>query len=77
MKRLLSVSLLAVLTSGVATWSRADEKDTKAIIDKGIKALGGEEKLTKAEAYSLKSKGTISFGGNESEFTSPCDPSGR
>ena len=70
MKQLLSVLLLAVLASGVATWSRADEKDTKAIIDKGIKALGGEEKLTKARAYSVKSKGTISFGGNESEFTS-------
>jgi len=70
MKRLLTVSLLIVLTSGMATLSRADEKDTKAVIDKGIKALGGEEKLTKAETYSLKSKGTISFGGNESEFSS-------
>lgn len=70
MRRLLSVSMLAVLTSGVATWSRADEKDAMAIVDKGIKALGGEEKLTKAGAYSVKSKGTISFGGNESEFTS-------
>jgi hypothetical protein len=54
----------------MATTSRADEKDAKAIVDKGIKALGGEEKLTKAGIYSLKSKGTISFGGNESEFTS-------
>jgi hypothetical protein len=70
MKRLLAVSLLIVLTSGMATLSRADEKDATAIIDKGIKALGGEEKLTKAETYLLKSKGTISFGGNESEFSS-------
>lgn len=70
MKRLLSVALLAVLTSGVATWSRADEKDAKAIVDKGIKALGGEEKFTKSAVYSWKSKGTIKFGENESEFTS-------
>ena len=76
MKRLLSVSLLIVLTSGMATRSRADEKDVKAIIDKGIQALGGEEKLTKAGTHSVKSKGTISFGGNESAFTTARDPSG-
>jgi hypothetical protein len=69
MKRLLAVSLLIVLTSGISSRSRADEKDVKAIIDKGIQALGGEEKLTKAGTHSVKSKGTISFGGNESEFT--------
>ena len=42
--------------------------DAKSILDKGIKALGGEEKLAKAEAYSWKSKGTINFNGNENEF---------
>ena len=39
----LAVSLVCV-SSGV---SRADEKDATAILDKAIKALGGEEKLSK------------------------------
>ena len=69
MKRVLAVSLSIVLTSGLATLSRADEKDATAIIDKGIKALGGEEKLAKAEAITWKTKGTIKFNDNENEFT--------
>ncbi len=36
---------------------------------RAIKALGGEEKLAKVEAFSWKSKGTVNFNGNESEFT--------
>jgi hypothetical protein len=49
--------------------SRAAEGDAKAILDKAIKALGGEEKLGKVEAFTWKSKGTANFGGNESEFS--------
>lgn len=49
---------------------RADEAQAGAVLDKAIKALGGEAKLSKAAAFSRKAKGTISFGGNESEFTS-------
>ncbi len=49
--------------------SRADEKDATAILDKAIKALGGEEKLSKIKAYSVKTKGTITFGGNDNDFT--------
>jgi hypothetical protein len=55
-----------VLTITQLAWA-AD--DPKAIIDKGIQALGGEEKLAKAKAYSWKSKGKIKFGDNDSEFT--------
>ena len=40
--------------------ARADDKDAKAILDKAIKALGGEEKLGKAEVFSWKAKGTSS-----------------
>ena len=47
----------------------ADEKDATAILDKAIKALGGEEKLSKVKAYSTKIKGVLSFGGNDSDFT--------
>jgi hypothetical protein len=70
MKRFLHVAVMALLTSGLAGLARADEKDAKAIVDKGITALGGEEKLTKAGAYSWKSKGTITFNGSDNEFTS-------
>ncbi len=70
MTRFLYVAALSVLMSGLADLARADEKDAKAIVDKGITALGGEEKLTKAMAYSLKSKGTITFNGSDNEFSS-------
>jgi hypothetical protein len=70
MKRFLYVAALTFLMSGLANLARADEKDAKAIVDKGIMALGGEEKLTKAGAYSWKSKGTITFNGSDNEFSS-------
>jgi hypothetical protein len=43
--------------------------DPKAVIDKAINALGGETALGKIKAASWKSKGTISFGNNESEVS--------
>src|SRR5262245_40310642 len=71
MPRLCSALLVsAILSSGLAPPVRADDKDVNAILDKAIKALGGEEKLKKAEAFAEKAKGTLSFGGNDSEFTS-------
>lgn len=65
MKRFLCVSFLVPLTLGVATLSRADEKDGKAIIEKGIASLGGEAKLAKAGTFTSKSKGTVSFNGED------------
>jgi hypothetical protein len=41
----------------------------KAILDRAIKALGGEEKLGKVKAVSWKVKGKISFGGAKNNFT--------
>jgi hypothetical protein len=69
MKRFLYLAFLAFLSSGLAGLARADEKEAQAIIDKGIKALGGEEKLSKAVAYSWKSKGTITINGSDNEFS--------
>ncbi len=67
MKRFLGA---IVITAFLAGQGRADDQNAKAILDKAIQALGGEQKLTKAaEAASWKAKGKISFGGNESEFT--------
>ena len=58
--------LAAVAPTGPA---RADEKEALAVLDKAVKALGGEEKLGKVKAYSTKAKGTVTFGGNEIPFT--------
>jgi len=69
MKRFLGAVLVASLLSGSSSSLRADDQDTKAILDKAIKALGGEEKLSKATAVSWKTKGTITFGGNDNEIS--------
>jgi hypothetical protein len=58
--------LIVCLWAGV---SRCDDTAT-AILDKAIKAAGGEEKLGKAEAFSWKAKGRVIGNGNESEFES-------
>jgi len=69
MKRFLGAVLVASLLSGSSSSLRADDKDTKAILDKAIKALGGEEKLSKATAISWKTKGTITINGDDNEFS--------
>jgi hypothetical protein len=68
MKRLLGTVLVVVLGSGLGRPVRADDQDPTAILDRAIQALGGEEKLKKAEAMSWKSKGTITFNDNEREI---------
>ena len=59
----LLTSFLAVVVSPAR--ARADEKEVKAVLDKAIKALGGEEVLGKAKILSTKSTGTISFNGGD------------
>ncbi len=76
MKRFLSMALAVSVVSISGGLSRADDKDATPILDKAIKALGGEEKLSKVKAYSVKSKGTITFGGNDNEFTSTATHEG-
>jgi hypothetical protein len=46
--------------------------DAQAVIDKAIKALGGEAKLAALEGKPIetKAKGKVSIAGNEGEFTS-------
>ena len=69
MKRFISVSVVAVLLFSFASLTRAgDPKDATAVVDKAIKAMGGEQKLTAIKAGSWKAKGKINFGGNESDF---------
>jgi hypothetical protein len=49
---------------------QADDPAGAAILDKAIKAAGGEEKLAKAASFSWKAKGKITFNGNENDFDS-------
>jgi hypothetical protein len=67
MTRFLGAVIAAVCVTSLAT-ARADETEAKAVVDKAVKAAGGEEKLAKVGAYTFKSKASITFNGNESEF---------
>ncbi len=70
MRKCIGGAVLAALILVISAPIQAeDAKDSKAIIDKAIKALGGQEKLTKAlQGSTSKEKGTISFGGSDNEM---------
>jgi hypothetical protein len=58
MRSILHLSLSLCAAVAFTTLARADaEADVKALLDKAIKASGGEEKLAKVKAMTLKSKG--------------------
>ena len=68
MKQVIGAAVLAALVwGGVA---RVEDKDATAVLDKGIKALGGADKLAKVKAFTVKGKGTITFGCADNSFTS-------
>jgi len=67
MTRFLSAVLVTVLFGLGAR--AADDKDVKAVLDKAIKALGGEEKLAAIKAVTWKSKGKVKIGDDENPFT--------
>ncbi|HZU37447.1 MAG TPA: hypothetical protein VFA18_16095 [Gemmataceae bacterium] len=69
MKWFLGMVFVAVVLISPSRLARADEKDAKAILDKAIKAVGGEAKLGPITAATWKTKGKISFGGGDNEFT--------
>jgi hypothetical protein len=77
-KRIGAVLALALMF-GLSGLVRADDakdvkpvldKDVAAILDKAIKALGGEEPLGKIKMASWKAKTKTTMGGNESEGSS-------
>jgi hypothetical protein len=69
MRALLGVILATTLLFVVTGSSQAGDSDAKSIVDKAITALGGAEKLAKIDAFSMKAKGTVVFGGNENDIT--------
>ena len=73
MKRIQFALLLVVVP---AVSALAADPDPAAIVDKGIQALGGKEKLATAKVISWKAKGKITFGDSENEFTSQTTAQG-
>src|SRR5579862_210030 len=70
MRRVMAVACLATIILGISQPAGAGgDKSGQSVIDKAIKALGGEEKLAKAQMFSYKAKGTVSFGDNDNPFT--------
>jgi hypothetical protein len=76
MIRFCAAAMVTVLACAVPDFVRADDADAKATLDKAIKALGGEAKLAKVDAYSVKAKGTITFNANDNEFNSELTAQG-
>jgi hypothetical protein len=75
MRRLIVTTLATLVICGVGATGTADD-GAKAVLDKAIRALGGEAKLSKAKGISWTSRGTFTFGGNESAFTSKATVAG-
>ena len=67
MNRLLGAAFLAgLIACGSA---KCDEQAAKPILDKAIKAMGGEERLSKIKAFTVKGKGTVVVDGDDVPFT--------
>lgn len=75
MKKLLAMMFSTAVMGAMIGLTRAAD-DPKAVLDKGIKALGGEGKLGKVKAYSMKSKGKIYIQGNPNDFSSEATVEG-
>jgi hypothetical protein len=69
MKPFLAVVLAIFFVTVAGGPARADDKDPNVILDKAIKAMGGEEKLKKLDAMTWKSKVSIIINGDSNDFT--------
>lgn len=69
MTRLFGAMLAMAVVVGVLEAPSVRAQDAKAVVDKAIKALGGEAKLSKVGGVAWKAKGSLSFGGNDNPFT--------
>jgi len=69
MNGFLGLGLVIVLVCSLVGPIRADDKAARAILEKAIKAVGGEERLIKSSAMIWKAKGTFAAGETESGFT--------
>ena len=65
MNRFVYSSLVVGLVFVSVSRVRGDDEAVKAVLNRAVKALGGEEKLAKADACLRKSKGTIALNDNQ------------
>jgi hypothetical protein len=72
MRRLLGAAIVAALVFGPGSPARTagGKEGARDILDRAIKAMGGEQKLSAFKAATWKAKGKISFGGSDNDFTS-------
>ncbi len=76
MKCKIGIAFVILLASGVGTPIQAGDEPANASLDKAIKALGGEEKLGKVEAFTWKSKGNFIINGSDNKFNSQVTVNG-
>ena len=69
MKPFLGAALAMVIVAAASTSARADDKDPTAILDRAIKATGGEEKLKKIDAMTWKTKAVVTINGDNNPFS--------
>ncbi len=70
MRKVLGVTLAGLLMFAGASAMRADDQaDARAIIDKAMKALGGQEQLADVKAVTWKEKGTYYGRGKGEPYT--------
>jgi hypothetical protein len=69
MKPFLRAALAIFFVAATGGPARADDKDPLAILDKAIKAAGGEEKLRRLDAMTWKTKASIIINGDSNDIT--------
>ena len=57
MRKWLGISMVSVLVAAAGAVVRADDASPKAIIERAVKAQGGEDKLARFNAYTYTEKG--------------------
>lgn len=76
MTRILHLALASILASVFGSATRAGDGTAQAIVDKAVQAMGGADKLGAVKAVTWKTKGKISIGGADNDFTSQTTLSG-
>src|SRR3954451_4414690 len=69
MNRFLGVMLVSAMVCVPSNSARADDAKVAEVLDKAVAALGGKDKLAKADAATWKAKAKITIEGNENEMT--------
>jgi hypothetical protein len=69
MKTFRGAMLALVLVSSPGASARGADNDANAVLDKAIKAIGGEARLHKAKGIAWKARGKSFNDGNENTFT--------